>query len=133
MKKIKSLDTYAAEMEEASRDGFPFKPDDIMGVSSKQYPPPKGLNSDAKEQHFLVWIIYQDWTERTQRITFSDEVNPAEAINMMVERLMNAPKVRQFNIAEMLFYGRKSFGVDYDPDIAFKNLGDILPNADVQN
>jgi hypothetical protein len=52
---------------------------------------------------------------------------------MMVERLMNAPKVRQFNIAEMLFYGRKSFGVDYDPDIAFKNLGDILPNADVQN
>jgi hypothetical protein len=69
-----------------------IEPDVIMSMAERTYPQPAGMKSNADQQHFLVWIVYKDWTERTQRVSFGGEVNPAEAIDSMIERLMSARK-----------------------------------------
>lgn len=61
-------------------------------------------------QTFVVWIIYREWQEHTRIVTM-----PAGTIAGFVEKLLDAPTVRQVHVAELWFKGRKSFGVDYDP------------------
>lgn len=77
----------------------------------------KVLRRKLPTQRFMVWIIYRDWQERVQTVTLE-----AGAIGNFIERLMEAPVIRQVHVSEYWFYGRKSFGVDYDPAKTFEFL-----------
>lgn len=81
----------------------------------------KLLRRKPPTQRFLIWIIYREWQERVQLVHFD-----AGAIGPFVEKLMASPLIRQVHVAEFWFKGRKSFGVDYDPE---KSLKFILAEA----
>lgn len=75
-------------------------------------------------QTFVVWIIYREWQEHTRTVTL-----PAGTIGGFVEKLLEAPLVRQVHVAELWFKGRKSFGVDYDPSRFDEFLKAVTPTT----
>lgn len=113
-------------------------PDAIISGSVRGYGRPYGVLGPPKwrivlnrllrrrpiSQRFLLQVIYRDYTERTTTI----HLDPG-MLNEVLEKLWEAPLVRQVFVGEILYKSRKSFGADFDPENLTKFLGEAYKNA----